>query len=144
MRIYTLTDRIGGVLIIKNFKEKLKAIWGKFYVVLKKIGHVLRQIGIWIFRLRKIFMAIPVIWFAVKFARENAQRLPDMVGINLQSTGEFSQMISRTTAVNVPLMITGACLLLMFCSRKTLFPWLISIFTLVLPHLIYFSNIYPA
>ena len=129
---------------MKNFINKMKVIWGKMTPVMQKIGNVLRQIGLWIYRLRKIFMAIPVVWYAIKFARENSQRLPEMVGINLQSTGEYAQMISRSAAVNVPLIVTGACLVLMFCSRKTLFPWIISIFSLVLPYLIYLTNIYPA
>lgn len=129
---------------MKNFINKMKVVWGKMTPVMQKIGNVLRQIGLWIYRLRKIFMAIPVVWYAIKFARENSQRLPEMVGINLQSTGEYAQMISRSTAVNVPLIVTGACLVLMFCSRKTLFPWIISIFSLVLPYLIYLTNIYPA
>ena len=51
-------------------------------------------------------------------------------------------MVTRNYAVYGPLLVTGFCLLLMFCSRKTLFPWIISIFTLVLPYLIYLTNIY--
>ena len=67
-----------------------------------------------------------------------------MVGINLQSSGAFEQMITRDMAVMGPLGLTAACLLLMFCSRKAMYPWAISMFTLVLPILILFTNIYPA
>ena len=66
------------------------------------------------------------------------------MGINLQSTGEFAQTISRQLAVTGPLGLTAACLLLMFCSRKALYPWAISIFTLALPIVILVSNLYPA
>ena len=54
-----------------------------------------------------------------------------------------AQMISRDLAVLGPLAVTGGCLLLMFCSRRTFYPWIISIFTLVLPILLYLTNVYP-
>ena len=43
-----------------------------------------------------------------------------------------------------PLGLTAACLLLMFCSRKAMYPWAISIFTLALPVLLLVSNVYPS
>ena len=46
-------------------------------------------------------------------------------------------------AVMGPLGLTAACLLLMFCSRKAMYPWAISIFTLALPVLLLLSNVYP-
>ena len=64
-------------------------------------------------------------------------------GIDLQTTGVYAQMISRDLAVLGPLAVTGGCLLLMFCSRRTFYPWIISIFTLVLPILLYLTNVYP-
>lgn len=94
------------------------------------------------FALRKVVMAVPVVYCALKLAACNQENLPVLVGINLQSNGEFAQMISRETAVNVPLMITGACLVLMVFSRKTVYPWLISIFTLILPILLLVTNGY--
>ena len=110
----------------------------------KKITSLLSFIGSILFRLRKLVLAAPVVYAAVKLAYYNMQHLPEQVGINIQSTGEFAQMITRDMAVMAPLGLTGACLLLMLCSRKALYPWAISIFTLVLPILILFSNLYPA
>lgn len=110
----------------------------------KKITSLLSFIGSILFRLRKLVLAAPVVYAAVKLAYYNREHLPEQVGINIQSTGEFAQMITRDMAVMAPLGLTGACLLLMLCSRKALYPWAISIFTLVLPLLILFSNIYPA
>lgn len=95
------------------------------------------------YHLRKLIMAIPVVFYALKLAAYNMQNLPEQVGIDLQSSGEFAQMISRETAVMGPLVVTGACLALMFCSRKTVYPWLISIFTLILPLLLLVTNNYP-
>lgn len=103
---------------------------------------ILSVVWKFIFALRKVLLALPVVYCALKMAAYNRENLPVLVGINLQSTGEFAQMISRDTAVNVPLMITFACLGLMVFSRKTIYPWLISIFTLVLPVLLYLTNGY--
>lgn len=129
---------------MSTFIQTTKDIWGKVSSVFKKIEEVIGVIFRCIFKLRKIFMAIPVVYLAVGIARTNMERLPEAVGLNLQSTGEFAWMVTREYAVYGPLGITAFCLLLMFFSRKTVFPWVISIFTLVLPYLIYFINIYPA
>ena len=40
--------------------------------------------------------------------------------------------------------MTALCLLMMFLSRKTIYPWIISIFSLVLPFLLIVTNIFPA
>ena len=116
----------------------------KFKSAVSKINYVINLIGVWLFRLRKIVMAVPVVYYALKLARYNMAHLPEEVGINLQSTGEFAQTISRNLAVMGPLALTMACLLLMFCSRKAMYSWAISIFTLALPLLILFTNVYPA
>lgn len=112
--------------------------------VLKKIGSVLKSIAKWIYRLRGFFMAIPVVLAALYLATKNMARLPDEVGINLLANGQYEYLISRGLAVMGPLVITGVCLVMMFLSRRTVFPWLISIFSLVLPLLIYITNVFPA
>lgn len=101
-------------------------------------------IGLVLFRLRKVVLAVPVVYLAMKLARYNLEHLPEEVGINIQSSGEFAQMIARDAAVMGPLGLTAACLLLMFCSRKAMYPWAISMFSLVLPILILVTNLYPA
>lgn len=124
------------------FIQKTKDIWGKVSLVFQKIEEVITVICRCIFKLRKIFMAIPVVYLALQIASQNMERLPEAVGLNIQSTGEFALMVTREYAVYGPLGVTAFCLLLMFFSRKTLFPWIISIFSLVLPYLIYFTNLY--
>lgn len=116
----------------------------QFKIAVKKINSLISFIGMILFRLRKIVLAVPVVYAAMKLADYNRQNLPEQVGINLQSSGEFAQMISRDMAVMGPLGLTAACLLLMFCSRKAMYPWAISVFTLALPILILFTNLYPA
>ena len=118
------------------------AFFEKTKSVCCKVGSVIGSICSWIYKLRKLIMAVPVVYLAIRIAIANSERLPEAVGLNLQSNGEFAMMVTREYAVYGPLLVTGFCLLLMFCSRKTLFPWIISIFSLVLPYLIYFTNIY--
>lgn len=118
--------------------------FGKVKAVVSKINRIINLIGLWLFRLRKIVMAAPVVYYALKLANYNMEHLPEEVGINLQSTGEFAQTISRNLAVTAPFALTAACLLLMFCSRKAMYSWAISIFTLALPLLLLLSNVYPA
>ena len=116
----------------------------KTWNVLKKIGHVLGVIGKWIFRLRGFFIAIPVALAALYLAAQNMSRLPEEVGINLQANGEYAFLISRGLAVMAPLVVTGVCLVMMWLSRRTVYPWIISIFSLVLPYLIWITNVFPA
>ena len=127
---------------MNTFVEKTKDIWSKVSLVFNKIEDVITVICRCIFKLRKIFMAVPVVYLAIRIATENMDRLPEAVGLNLQSTGEFAFMVTREYAVYGPLAVTAFCLILMLFSRKTLFPWVISIFSLVLPYLLYFTNFY--
>ena len=106
-------------------KEKLKAWWK------------------WAYRLRSVILAIPVAAGAVIIAIFNQANLPDSVGLNIQATGEYAQMVSKSVAVFGPLAVTAVCLLMVFCSRKVLYPWLISLFSLALPILIYITNSFP-
>lgn len=112
--------------------------------VYSKINSIIGVIVMVIYRLRKLVLAIPVVYYALKLASYNMEHLPEVVGLDLQSNGAFAQTISRSMAVMGPLAITGACLVLMLFSRKALYPWAVSIFTLALPLLILISNLYPA
>lgn len=105
--------------------EKLKTIWS------------------WAYKLRSIILAIPVAAGAVIIAIHNYTKLPDAVGINIQTSGAYAEMVSKNVAVLGPVAITAVCLLMVFCSRKVLYPWLISVFSLVLPILIYITNTFP-
>ena len=132
-----------------SLKEKWSQIelpsWmEKTLIVLKKIGRVLAGIGKWIFHLRGFFMAIPVVLAALYLATKNMARLPEEVGINLLASGQYEYLISRGLAVLAPLVVTGVSLVMMFLSRRTVYPWIISIFSLILPWLIYITNVFPA
>lgn len=125
-------------------KIELPTWMEKTWKVLKTIGHVFAVIGKWIFRLRGFFMAIPVALAALYLASRNMVQLPEEVGINLLPTGEYEFLISRGLAVMAPLAVTAVCILMMWLSRRTVYPWIISIFSLVLPLLIWVTNVFPA
>ena len=114
-------------------KKSSKKGWKTF----QKVWHY-----IWMFR--GVIISIPVLIYAIVQAFRNASDLPENVGLNLQATGDFGTTWGRPVAVLVPLLITFGCILLTCFSKRPLFPWLVSIFTLVLPVLIWFINIYPA
>lgn len=104
----------------------------------------MRIIWAYLYRMRAVLMAVPVGIVAVYLAMTNLAKLPQSVGIWLQTDGSFYMLVPRELAVFAPLAVTALCVLLMLISKKTVYPWLISVFTLVLPLLIYFSNAFPA
>jgi len=128
----------------KNKEIQLPAWLEKTLEVLKKIGNVLGVIGKWIYRLRGFFMAVPVALAALALASRNMARLPEEVGINLLPSGQYEYLISRGLAVLGPLVVTAVCLVMMWLSRRTIYPWIISIFSLILPWLIWITNVFPA
>jgi len=118
---------------------------------LEKFGEAICNLGVLFknnwrlsFELRKVVMALPVVGLMIWLENECARRLPDMVGINLMTNGDFQQLIARETAIGYTSAITVACLVFMFLSRKTVYPWLISLFSLVLPILLIITNTFPA
>jgi hypothetical protein len=127
-----------------DLRAKLTAAVNTSGTVYEKIKRVIGILVMVLYRLRKIFLAIPVVYYALKLARYNMEHLPEQVGINLQADGFFADTISREMAVMGPLVLTGGCLVLMLFSRKALPSWAICVFTLVLPILLLVSNIYPA
>ena len=98
----------------------------------------------WIWQARKLLLAIPVIWMMLYFARLNWNVLPEQVGLHLQTTGDYAQYISKELAVYGPMGVTGGCLAMMFLSRKTVYPWMICMFSMLLPLLILITNIFPS
>lgn len=116
----------------------------KAKAVLKKTDYVISIIVNVLYKLRKVFMAAPVVYYAVKLALYNDEHLPSVVGVDLQANGVFGELLSHELAVMGPLAVTGVCLVLMFLSRKSMYAWAISIFSLTLPIVLLLSNRYPA
>ena len=105
---------------------------------------IMATVGSWCFKLRGLLLSIPVIVASISLALRNMAKLPAQVGINLLANGEYQFMVGKSVAVLGPLALTAICLLMMFSSRKVIYPWLISIFSLTLPVLIWLTNVFPA
>lgn len=121
-----------------HFAEKTAPGREKAGTACKKTGHVLGQIGLWMYRLRSILISIPVGVAAVILALRNLRELPEMVALTVPKVQEGAlvmaeMMLSRGAAVLVPLAITGVCILMVFLSRRVTYPALIGAFSLVLP-----------
>lgn len=138
-----------------NFMEVIADKWN---AMCAKVGPVLMAIGrffgkvsdvlmwIWGFlvKLRKIFLSVPVALVAFKLAQQNMDRLPQTVGLDLQVDGTFALQLTREWACAGPLLLTLVCLVLMLCSKRVLTPWVVSVFTLVIPIFIWVINIFPS
>ena len=109
----------------------------------KTAGEKFQSVGKLLYRLRSVFLAIPVAVAAVILAIRNAAMLPAQVGIDMQPSGEFMYLIDKSVAVLVPLAITGFCLLLTFFTKRVTYPWLVSVFSLLLPIVLLLINTFP-
>ena len=104
------------------------------------ITGILKLTAKWAYKLRSLVLSIPVFVCAGALAIRNARQLPELVGVNMLANGEYQWFISRGAAVLIPFAVTAACLLLMLCSKRILYPWLISLFSLVLPLVVWLTN----
>lgn len=86
----------------------------------------LKALWKWAIRLRSIPLAIPVIVVMVILALRSAAVLPDVMLI-----GTYE--LTKDVAVFGPVIATSVCLLMMFISKRVVYPWVISLFTLALP-----------
>lgn len=126
--------QIGGG---KDMKGKLSTVWNAACTV-----------GKWTFTLRSLILAIPVAAAAVFLAVRNSIALPAAVSFdiaNIQQGRLIFQTVTigRSLAVIVPLIVTLICLVLTCCSKRVVYPWLISIFSLLLPIVLLLVNSFP-
>lgn len=137
-----------------NFIDKVAAKWSDFCEKSKpaaeKTGKALgsawdltRDVCKYVYKMRKIFLAIPVVVLAIILAIYNQSHLPAVVGFDLQNNGAFAIQVVRELAVLAPLILTGVCLLLMFISKRLLTPWMVSMVSLILPVVILIINTFP-
>lgn len=136
---------------LDSFAEKWQKISEKAQPALestcafcKRAGESISLVWKYMVKLKKVILAVPVGIGAVWLALKNLTDLPETVGLNLQSDGTFTMLIVRELAVLGPLAITALCLLLMFGSKRTLTPWLVSVFSLAIPLLILITNTFPS
>ena len=131
--------------------EKKRNLLGWICYGLEKFGSGICAVGAFFkkhwrlgLEFRKVIMAAPVVLLMLSMAAKCRQTLPEMVGINLLQNGDFAQMIAREAAISGCMAVTVICLVFMFLSRKTVYPWLISLFSLLLPVILIITNTFPA
>lgn len=128
----------------RSFLQMIEYGLEKFGQWICNLGSFFKKNWRWSFELRKVVMAAPVVVLMVALANECRKRLPETVGLTLQISGEFGRFVERDTAIMATTAITGICLLFMFVSRKTVYPWLISLMSLLLPVVLILINTFPA
>lgn len=126
------------------FVQKWKDFWAKVRSVTDPIENAVGKVGNVLYHLRKIILTIPVAMIGMRVFLYAKEKLPADVGLLLQENGTYKYMLDKNTALSCCLVVTGACLLLMYMSRKIVYPWIISLFSLVLPLFLVISNIFPA
>ena len=129
---------------MQELLEKAQPALQKAGVGYEKVKRFCKKAWPWVWQARKLLLAVPVVYLMLYFARLNWNVLPEQVGLNLQTTGEYAQYITKELAVYGPMGVTGGCLAMMFLSRKTVYPWMICMFSMLLPLLLLITNIFPA
>ena len=125
---------------LPGFLGKIQNGYRRMRKFMEPVDKVLATIGKVLYHLRKIFMAIPVVIVGMKVFVYAKEKLPQDVGILLQENGTYKYLLDKATTLQACMILTGGCLLMMFLSRKIVYPWVISLFSLVLPLFLVFSN----
>ena len=128
----------------KRFYNKHQSTCDKVFLFFKRIADKVVPAWNYIMKYKKIFLAAPVAVFALIMAFVNMFKLPALVGMGLEADGEFSFEIIREVAVLGPLAVTAICLLLLFASKRTLTPWMVSMASLLLPLMLLITNTFPS
>lgn len=147
---------------LNSFMDKLYAFWekvrpgfqavGRFF---RKLGEGLHKIGQYLYLMRSLILGAPVAAAAVVLAARNMDRLPKSVEVTKMAINTKAQdalfgfleltstSITREAAVYGPVILTAVCLVMMIFSKRTLYPFLIALFSLCLPIALYYFTIFP-
>lgn len=90
----------------------------------------------WAYRLRSVVLSLPVAVIAVILAVSNAAKLP---GPLLIGAGKNVITISKSVLIMGPLALTALSILMTLISKRVSYPWIISLFTLLLPLALLFT-----
>ena len=128
--------------MLKNMGHKIRGAWNNSASARGKIASFCSATGKWTYKLRAFVLAIPIVAIAVILAVSNMATLPAAVAIGppniVNGILVFQEvLVSKILAVFIPLLVTAFCLLMMFLSKRISFPFLVSLFSLILP--IFFS-----
>lgn len=134
---------------------KVRPVWDVTVSIFSGIGRVFALLWKYIYMFRGILLSAPVAAAAVLIASWGQKNLPEMVEIthllvDKEAEGAIfglfvmtTEQISRDVAIMAPLAMTAVCLICTILSKRTLYPWLISLLTLCLPFVMYLLNTYP-
>lgn len=128
---------------LQKFLEKMDPVMQRTGTVCAGIWRVLRAIILFVYDIRKVFLVLPVAYGSWRLAVMSMERLPEQVGLFIQSNGHYLLTVSREVAVYGPVAITAVCLLMVLCSRRVVYPWVISIFSLVIPFFVMLCTVFP-
>ena len=131
-----------GSNFFTNMGARIKGAWNGSASARGKFAAFCSATGKWTYKLRGVVLAIPIIVISIILAVSNMATLPAAVAVGLPGFVNgvlvFQEvMVSKVLAVFIPLLVTAFCLLLMFLSKRISFPFLVSLFSLILP--IFFS-----
>ena len=122
----------------KNIGKRIKDAWHNSATTRGKISAFFMATDKWTYKLRGVVLAIPIVVISILLAVSNMATLPAAVAISLPNVVNgilvFQEvMVSKILAVFIPLLVTAFCLLMMFLSKRISFPFLVSVFSLILP-----------
>ena len=102
----------------------------------KSAGENFKSVIRWAFRLRGVALSLPVAVIAVLLAVNNMAVLPGPLEIG---AGKNVIILSKSVLVMGPLALTALSILMTLFSKRVVYPWLISAFTLLLPVVLWFT-----
>lgn len=96
----------------------------------KNTGDGFKSVLQWAMKLRGVALSIPVAVIAVILAVNNAATLPAELIIGV---GDSVTVFSKSVLIMGPLALTALGILMTLFAKRVVYPWVISIFTLLLP-----------
>lgn len=123
--------------------EKSAPVWSFIRKFLRELKQVLHVTWSYLYRLRSVFLALILALATLWVMLWCSPRIPDSVGIYLMENGQFFLLVPKQITILGSVAITASCVLMMFCTKKPLYPWLIGVFSLILPFFFIFTNMYP-
>ena len=134
---------------------KVRPVWRIIVMVFCGIGKFFLYLWRFVWFFRGVLVSLPVAAVALYIAAQAQKKLPEVLEIThiiIDPKAENAlfdlfvmteDFITRDVAIFAPLALTAFCIAMTILSKRTLYPWLISVFTLVLPIVLYVLNTYP-
>ncbi len=136
-----------------------RSFWDKVCPVAVSIGRFFRRVGSdlltifgYMYNMRAVILCAPLAAVAVVLAALNSRYLPEQVSILMPTIDTVAEdalfgflvfndlLIGRSEAVLSCLILTLVCLVLTMFTKRTLYPWLIAVFSLSLPLMLRVTN----